>query len=151
MYSSSFVGLICGPLWLIRKHSTWSGLESNLLSELCKWAKVWKLHTSLYYPQTDGQYEHFNRILINLLGTLPLNKKTSWRGMVVMLVHVYNCTRSTATGFSPYYLMYGQKPWLPVDLYLVPKRQTCMPLQVLNLCNNCVEEWSRHAKLPNIS
>ena len=34
-----------------------------------------------------------------------------------MLVHVYNCTRSTATGFSSYYLMYGQKPWLLVNLY----------------------------------
>ena len=37
--------------------------------------------------------------------------------MVPMLVHVYNCTRSTATGFSPNYLMHGQKPQLPVDLY----------------------------------
>ena len=48
--------------------------------------------------------------------TLP-KKKSSWRDMVPMLVHAYNCTRSTATGFSPYYLMYDQKPQLPVDLY----------------------------------
>ena len=27
------------------------------------------------------------------------------------------CTRSTATGFSPYYLMYGQIPQFPFDLY----------------------------------
>ena len=38
--------------------------------------------------------------------------------MVSMLVPVCNCTRSTAIGFSPYYLMYGQKTQLPVDLYL---------------------------------
>ena len=37
--------------------------------------------------------------------------------MLATLVHVYNCTRSTATGFSPYYLMYGQKPQLLVNLY----------------------------------
>ena len=37
--------------------------------------------------------------------------------MVPMLVHVYKCTGCTATGFSPYYLMYGQKPWLPINLY----------------------------------
>ena len=37
--------------------------------------------------------------------------------MLPMLVHVYNCSRSNATGFSPYYLMYGQKPPLLVNLY----------------------------------
>ena len=37
--------------------------------------------------------------------------------MVLMLVHMYNCTRSTATRFSPFYLMYGQKLGLLVDLY----------------------------------
>ena len=37
--------------------------------------------------------------------------------MVPMLGHVYNCTRSTAMGLSPYYSMYGQKPQLPVHLY----------------------------------
>ena len=37
--------------------------------------------------------------------------------MVPMLVHVYNHTRSTATGFSPYYVMYDQKYLLPVNLY----------------------------------
>ena len=46
-----------------------------------------------------------------MLDTLPPNKKYSWRDMVPM------CTRSTATGFSPYYLAYGQKPGLPVNLH----------------------------------
>ena len=52
-----------------------------------------------------------------MLGTLPPNKKSSWRDMVPMLVHAYNCTGSTVTAFSPHYLMYGQKTQLPVDLY----------------------------------
>ena len=37
--------------------------------------------------------------------------------MVPTLVHMYSFSRSTATGFSLYYLMYGQKPRPPVDLY----------------------------------
>ena len=35
-----------------------------------------------------------------------------------MVVHAYNCSRSRATWLSPYYLMYGQKPQLPINLYL---------------------------------
>ena len=33
-----------------------------------------------------------------------------------MLVHAYNCTRNNATDFSPYYLMFGRKPCLPIDI-----------------------------------
>ena len=42
--------------------------------------------------------------------------------MVPMLVYAYNCTRGTATGSSPYYLMYDQKPQLLVDLYFGTKK-----------------------------
>ena len=52
-----------------------------------------------------------------MLGTLPPKKTSSQRDMVPTLVHAPNYTRSTAVGFSPYYLMYGQKPQLLVDLY----------------------------------
>ena len=36
---------------------------------------------------------------------------------MLTLVYVYNCTRNTATEFSPYYMMYDRKPQLPVNLY----------------------------------
>ena len=54
-----------------------------------------------------------------MLGTLPDKPKSTWREQGPTLVHAYNCTRNNATGFSPYYLMFGQKPHLPIDLLLV--------------------------------
>ena len=47
--------------------------ESDLLKALCEIAQVKKIRTSGYHPQTNGQCEHFNATLINMLGTLPKN------------------------------------------------------------------------------
>ena len=53
-----------------------------------------------------------------MLGTLPKEKKSEWKNHVGTLVHAYNCTRNSATGFSPYYLMFGRQPCLLVDVAL---------------------------------
>ena len=92
--------------------------ESQLVADLCKLMGMQKIQTSLYHPQPNGQCESFNSILINMLGTLPPEKKSEWKNHIGTLVHAYNCTRNSATGFSPYYLMYGRQPCLPVDVTL---------------------------------
>ena len=93
-----------------------NNFESDLLKGLCEIAQLKKIRTSGYHPQTNGQCGHFNATLINMLGTLPDKPKSTWREQVPTLVCAYNCTRNNATGFSPYYLMFGQKPCLPIDL-----------------------------------
>ena len=32
------------------------------------------------------------------------------------LTYAYNCTHSNATRFSPYYLLHGRHPFLPIDI-----------------------------------
>ena len=90
--------------------------ESDLLKALCEIAQVKKIRTSGYHPQMNGQCKHFIATLINMLGTLPLKNKSTWREQVPTLVHAHYCTRNNAAGFSPYYLMFGWKPFLPIDL-----------------------------------
>ena len=53
-----------------------------------------------------------------MFGTLPKEKKSEWKDNIGTLVHAYNCTRNSATGFSPYYLMFGRQPCLLVDVTL---------------------------------
>ena len=81
--------------------------ENNLLRELCKLAHIKKLHTSPYHPETNGQCEHFNATLINMLGTLPTHAKKNWPEWGATLTHAYNCTTFSVTGFIPYFLMFG--------------------------------------------
>ena len=49
---------------------------------------------------------------------LPPEKKSDRKNHTGALVHAYNCTQNSAKGFSPYYLMYGRQPHLPVDVSL---------------------------------
>ena len=90
--------------------------ESELIGHLCQLVGVQKLRTSPYHPQTNGQCERFNGTLLNMLGTLTPEQKKDWKSHVPALVHAYNCTRNVATGFSPYFLLFGREPRLPVDV-----------------------------------
>lgn len=92
--------------------------ESRVIQELCRTLGIKKSRTTPYHPQGNGQCERFNQTLLNLLGTLEDEKKESWRSHVSPLVHAYNCTRNDATGESPYLLMFGREPLLPIDLKL---------------------------------
>ena len=69
--------------------------ESELIQNLCQMAGV----------KTNGLCEWFNGTLLNMLKTLTPEQKKDWKSHVPTLVHVYNCTRNAATGFSPYYLL----------------------------------------------
>ena len=99
--------------------------ESELVQELCRLAQVKKLRTTPYHPMTNGQCERFNATLIGMLGTLSEHSKAHWSNLVPTLVHAYNCTRNNSTGFSPYFLMYGRKPKLPLDLYFGLQTDRC--------------------------
>ena len=82
--------------------------------KLCKLAQVKKQCTSTYGPETNGQCELFNTTLINMLGTLPTHAKKNWQEWIAMLTHAFNCTISSVTGFSPYFLMFGCTPKIPL-------------------------------------
>ena len=53
-----------------------------------------------------------------MLGTLSPEQKSDWKGSIRALVHAYNCTRNSTTGFSPYFLMYGRQPHIPINVTL---------------------------------
>ena len=93
-----------------------ANFESKLMAELCKITGMEKSRTTPYHPMGNGLCERFNRTLLNLLGTLEPDKKKDWKSYISPLVHAYNCMRQDTTGVSPYFLMFGREPRLPIDI-----------------------------------
>lgn len=128
-------------------------LESHLIRELCDIAGIKKTRTTPYLPR-GNPVERFIRTLLSMLGMLGPEQKQRWKEYVKPLVHAYNCTRNEVTGYTPYELMFGHSPRLPVDLaYGLPVGDRPSPshskyvqilrsrLRMINLgrCERCTE------------
>ncbi|KAG7507978.1 hypothetical protein JOB18_000230 [Solea senegalensis] len=87
--------------------------ESQVIEELCDLFGIIKLGTSPYHPRGD-QAVRFNQSLLDMLETLQDKQKRHWRDYVNPITHAYNCTRNKHTGFSPYEMMFGCQPRLPL-------------------------------------
>ncbi|XP_053372981.1 uncharacterized protein LOC123532109 [Mercenaria mercenaria] len=92
-----------------------ANFESELIKELCDLTNMKKSHTSVYHPQGNSGPERFNRTLLEMLGTLENSQKSNWKKYINSLVYAYNCTPHETTRVSPYELMFGRKPRLPID------------------------------------
>jgi transposase InsO family protein len=73
---------------------------------------------SIYSPTGNGLCEVMNKQVISLLRKLSDECKSNWPDHVGKVIHAYNCSKHTTTGYAPYTLFFGRNPLLHADLIL---------------------------------
>ena len=85
------------------------------------WRSFWsQIGTTLtmstsYHPQTDGQTERANRTLEEILRAYVNFNQNDWDDHLATAELAVNNSVHASTGFTPFYLNYGQEVQLPFD------------------------------------
>uniref|UniRef100_A0A2N9FVW7 Integrase catalytic domain-containing protein n=1 Tax=Fagus sylvatica TaxID=28930 RepID=A0A2N9FVW7_FAGSY len=72
-----------------------------------------------YYPQGNGQAEATNRMLLRILSKMVFDYGKGWNSHLADTLWAYRGSTKTATGFTPFSLVYGTDAISPTEL-LVP-------------------------------
>ena len=85
------------------------------MGELC--TKLGFLHenSSPYYPWENGQVEAIKKVLKTMLQHMVGVNKTSWHLQLFSALWSYQTSVKTATGFTPFQLVYGLEVVFPIE------------------------------------
>ena len=93
---------------------------SALMYDIYKIMNVTKLNTTSYRPQTDGLVERTNGTLTQALSMYCSRFQDDWDQYIQGILFGYRTSVSASTNESPYFLLFGRHPRLPLDVSLLP-------------------------------
>jgi len=96
-----------------------SAFKSRLLKALCALLGTKQRFTSSRHPQTNSRAESFNKNILNSLRT-KCNSEKEWPQMLSAIAFSFRTSVVKSLGVTPYELVFGLKPRLPVDNLLLP-------------------------------
>jgi hypothetical protein len=91
---------------------------SQLMDDLYQYINARKITTTPYNPQANGQVERFNHTLCAMLRMFVNQHHTDWDIHLNVCQFAYRISVNATTKYSPFYLVYGREPRLPIDVML---------------------------------
>jgi hypothetical protein len=74
------------------------------------------LRTSAYHPNTNGRCEHFHLFAATSIHAFVDAKHKNWHRYLNSALFAYRVHKICGVGFSPFQLLYGREPKLPIDI-----------------------------------
>jgi hypothetical protein len=94
-------------------------LVSSAMQFLYKTLGIQRKVITIRHPQGNSIAERLMRYL-NSAFTSCLENYTTWTESLDIILFAYRCAAQETTGYSPFSLMYGREPLLPLDVTLMP-------------------------------
>ena len=95
--------------------------KNKLMEEVSKELGVeFKVYSSPYWPQSNGGTESFHYFLKACIAK-HINPQLEWDDIEPLACAAYNFLPNEHSRESPFFLMYGQDPLLPLNKLLQPK------------------------------
>ena len=101
------------PQSIVTNHG--NHFHNFMMSELTDKLGLRHEKSTPYYPHVNGQVETINKFLTTMLRRMIGIHKTSWHTMLFSALWAYQTSVKSATGFTPFRLVYCVEAILPIE------------------------------------
>jgi hypothetical protein len=157
------------PRAIVNDHD--SHFQNVMMSELTEKLGLRHKNSTPYYPQVNGQVEEINKVLTTMLPLMVGIHNSNWHTMLFSELWAYRTSIKSATGFTPFQLVYGIEAILSIEceipsfklvvellpntsteeehlLYLMQLEETCrdVALVIETQKNHAKSQYDKHVK-----
>jgi hypothetical protein len=83
--------------------------------------------STAFHPQTDGQTEVVNRMIIQILRMYHSKHPRTWDESLAYVQHSYNRAIHSSTGHNPFEVCLGYQPLAPIDVSIPVMQSNLVP------------------------
>lgn len=91
-------------------------LTGKIFEDLSKIYEYRHNRTTTYHPQSNGAVERLNKVIADMLSAYVNSKGDDWDAHLQLVTFAYNCSTHASSNYSPYIVVFGRDPIVPVDL-----------------------------------
>ena len=106
------------PRYILSDNGT--EFKNNLMDKVLQQLGIDRIFSAPYHPQSNGKLEVFHKYLKPTLKKLCEKDPVNWDKYINQVLASYRITPNLATAESPFFLVYGRNPNLPLHQLLEP-------------------------------